>query len=145
MWTSVRNFVMSFLLIQYQVFKFRCFIKKTDTAHIVLYHFEFWKLVLPNYFNVQMVPTYDGSTFWQCKSDTHSLETVLQILNFDCFPGLVICGKVCSHDVGQQHGAATPVSHAITRVNKQCTYNHSISMQPFCFSFSVQYSINYMR
>ena len=32
-------------------------------------------------------PTYDFSTLRWCDSDTHSVETVLRILNFDFFPG----------------------------------------------------------
>ena len=57
-----------------------------------------------------MVPTYDDSTIQWCRSDLPSLETILQILSFDFFPGLMICGKIHSHHVEQQQGAATPVT-----------------------------------
>ena len=38
-----------------------------------------------------------------------------------------------------------PVNHVIMRVNNQYTYNRSVPTQPFCYSLSVQYTINYMR
>ena len=38
-----------------------------------------------------------------------------------------------------------PVSHMISRVNNPYTYNNSVPIQQFCFSLSVQYSVNYMR
>ena len=31
--------------------------------------------------------TYDFSTLRRCENDSHSVEIVLQILNFDLFPG----------------------------------------------------------
>ena len=43
-------------------------------------------------------------------------------------------------DVGQW----LPASHMISRVNSWCLYNHSVPRQPCCFSFSVQFSVNYM-
>ena len=48
-----------------------------------------------------------------------------------------------SHDAGQK--PQLPVSPAITRVNNPYTDSHSVPRQPCCFSFSVQYSINYTR
>ena len=38
-----------------------------------------------------------------------------------------------------------PVNHVITSVNNRYTYSHSGPTQSFCFSLSVQYSMNYMR
>ena len=63
-------------------------------------------------------------------------------LNFDFwpFPRLMICDMILSCDARQRQ---PPVSHAIMRKNSWC--NHSVPRQPFCFSFPVQYSINYMR
>ena len=49
-----------------------------------------------------------------------------------------------SCDAGHGQQASAPISPSISRVNNRCTYNHSVSRQPFCFSLSVQYSINYM-
>ena len=37
------------------------------------------------------------------------------------------------------------VSPMIVRVNSEHDYYHPGSMQPFCFSLSIQYSINHMR
>ena len=37
------------------------------------------------------------------------------------------------------------VSHTIMRVNNQYSHNHFVPSQPFCFSLSVLYPINYMR
>lgn len=45
--------------------------------------------------------TYDSSALQWCQSDTHSVETILQILKFDLFP--CICDNmILSHDAGQQ-------------------------------------------
>ena len=62
-------------------------------------------------------------------------------MNFDLFPELAIYGMILSHDAGPW----PPVSHPTMRINSQYTYNHSVPTQPFWFSISVQYSINYMR
>ena len=44
-------------------------------------------------------------------------------------------------DVGQW----LPASHMISRINSWRLCKHSVPRQPFCFSFSVQFSLNYMR
>ena len=84
--------------------------------------------------------TYNFLTLQWCKSDTHSVETIYQILNLSkltifSLSSLVILG----------HGSKLqpPVSHTVTRVNNQHSY--SITIEPFCISLSIEYSINYMR
>ena len=41
------------------------------------------------------------------------------------------------------HGSEPQLS--VMRVNNQYSHSHSVPSQPFCFSLSVLYSINYMR
>lgn len=59
--------------------------------------------LLPPSPKVKMVPIqlHDFSTLWWCGNNKHSVETILQSLNFNLFLGLVI-----SRDAGQ-----LPVSH----------------------------------
>ena len=84
--------------------------------------------------------TYNFLTLQWCKSDTHSVESIYQILNLSrlaifSLSSLVILGHGCK--------LRLPVSHTITWVNNQHSY--SITTEPFCISLSVEYSINYMR
>lgn len=51
------------------------------------------------------------------QSDMHLVETVLQILNFDLFPGLMICSTALFGDAGQQQRATAPSQPCDTRVN----------------------------
>ena len=58
-------------------------------------------------------------------------------------PGLAIC-RVPACDDGQWQQPQLPV--ATDQKGKQLIQcNHSVSIQPICFSLSVQYSTNYMR
>lgn len=78
-----------------------------------------------------------------CESHMNSAEIVLQILSFDLF----LCSRDAvrrSHDAGW-HRPQFPVSHANVRLKNWCTLNNSMPTQPFCFSLSVQYSMNYVR
>ena len=47
--------------------------------------------------------------------------------------------------LGSGSKSQLPVNHTIMKVNNQDTYNHSVTIQPFRLSLSVQYSINYMK
>lgn len=57
-----------------------------------------------------MIRFADFLTLRCCKSDTLSVETVLQIFNFDFFPRLVVYGTMLSHDAGQCSGPQLPVT-----------------------------------
>ena len=72
------------------------------------------------------------STLRCCESHTHSAETILRILIFSQASDMWF-------DTGQWQQATAP-SQPRDHEGKQ-----SIYLQPFCFSLSVQYSINYMR
>ena len=62
-------------------------------------------------------PTYDSSTLRWCDSDTHSVETVIRILNFDFFPGQAICGTILSWCwVAAQRQRSTSISQSATRL-----------------------------
>lgn len=85
--------------------------------------------------------TYNGYTLMIflalrcCKSDTHSVETMLQILNLD----LVRAGDLWPDPLsvlGRGMEPQTCLSHMITKINNQHIYNCSIPIQPFCFSLS---------
>ena len=64
----------------------------------------------------------------------------IQILNFDLFLGYQhTWGMMLTGDSGQGQWATAPSqSHNVNG-------KHLIHFQPFCFSFSVQYSITYIR
>ena len=47
--------------------------------------------------------------------------------------------------LGSSSKSQLPVNHTIMKVSNQDTYNHSVVIQPFCFSLSVQYFINYIK
>ena len=64
----------------------------------------------------------------------HSVETVLQFLNFDLFLGLQYA-VWSSRDAGWQQ-SQLPVSHTTKRGNNQHTDNHSATRQPLFFTFS---------
>lgn len=61
--------------------------------------------------------------------------------NFEFWPclGLAICCMILCRDAGQWQRAAAP--------NQPCVHEgkQPVCSQPFCFSLSVQYSINYTR
>lgn len=94
-------------------------------------------------------PTYNGSTYnfftlWWCRSYTHSVETMLWILNFELFPFpqaseglhntlLLMVAASCSFQV----------IRALSRV--KYTDTHSVPIRQFWFSLPVQYSVNYVR
>ena len=84
--------------------------------------------------------TYDFSTLRWWESNTHSAKTILWILIF--FWASHTHSTILSYDAGQQQ---LPVSLAIMKANHQYNYNHYVAIYPFCFSLSVQYSVNYMR
>ena len=73
-----------------------------------------------------------------CRNHTSNFE-------FWPFPGLVICNMILFHDAGQWQRPQLLVNHVIVGVNNKYTYNCSGPRQPFCFSLSAQYSLNYMR
>ena len=75
----------------------------------------------------------------------HSVETILSFLNFDLFLGSCYAVRSSPAMLGRGRDPQLPVSPAITRVNHLYTDNNSVPRQPFCFSLSEQYSINYMR
>ena len=56
----------------------------------------------------------------------------------------MICSRIPSCDAGQGRELQLPGNHTIMKVNNGYT-NNSVPMQPFRFSPSVQYSINYVR
>ena len=60
-------------------------------------------------------------------------------------PRLAICNTILSGDAGQLQGPQLTLGHRIMRVHDEYTYNHSVPIQLFCFSLSVQYSINYIK
>ena len=100
--------------------------------------------ILPKQICIQMVPTQDFLTLQWCESNTHLIETVLQNLNFDLFPGQCYVVTILSRHSGQWQ-LQLPVSPAIRRVNNRYTYHHSVPRHHSGFLLSVQYSINYMR
>ena len=61
---------------------------------------------------------------------------------FLSFPQLAICSTYSLMTLGSSSEPQLPVSHW---VNNWHPYSHSVPMQPFCFSLSVHYSINYMK
>ena len=87
--------------------------------------------------------THDFLTLRWCESNTHSVETLLRILNFDLSPGWQYMVHYSLLMLGSGSELHLLVSHTIRRVNNGYTYNHSVPRQPFSFSLSVQYSINY--
>ena len=68
--------------------------------------------------------TYNVSTLQWCRSDIHSVETGLQILNFGLFPGLAIRSTRLSYVAEQDN--TLPTSHRITSVNNRYIYKHSV-------------------
>lgn len=50
-----------------------------------------------------------------------------------------------SHDAEQGSEPHLPVSHVIMGLNNPYTYLRSLPTQPFCFSCSVHYAVNYVR
>lgn len=78
----------------------------------------------------------------------HSVETVLCILNLDLFPGKPYAvGMILSRDA-RQRAAPAPAAPSQPRNHEgklPIYLDHSAPILPFCFSFSVQYAINYMR
>ena len=58
---------------------------------------------------------------------------------------LALCSRIFSGDAGQWQQAIAP-SQLGDHKGKQPknSYNYSVPTQPFCFSFSLQYSINHM-
>lgn len=60
---------------------------------------------------------------------------------FWSFPRLTKCDPIPSGDAGERH-LSQP---ATVRVNHRHIYNHSVPRHPFCCSFSVPYSVKYMR
>ena len=94
---------------------------------------------------MQAVPNlaYDGSTYgfstlrW-CKSNAHSVETILWILNFD-----LPWASNMRYDPPSWYWAATasqaPLSHAVTRVNNKLkTILYPYSRSVFHFQYSIQ-------
>ena len=74
----------------------------------------------------------------------HSAGTVLQILNFDLFQALVVCGTILSYDAGQwQQAHSSRTARRLLVANNEYTYKQSVLRQPLCFHF--RFSINYMR
>ena len=73
-------------------------------------------------------------TLQSCKNPMHSVEIVLWILIFSQERDVVWYSLML----------LLPVSHTVTKVSNQHHYLHSVPIQPFCFSLSVQYSITYM-
>ena len=89
--------------------------------------------------------TYSFLTLQWCKSNTYSVETVLEIWNFDLLPCCrYAVGRILSHEAGLRRRAAAPRQPRNHKGKKPSTYSHSVPRQPSCFSLSVQYSINYM-
>lgn len=60
------------------------------------------------------------------KSDSHKVETVLQVLNFDLFLGKQYAVRYSLLTLGRGQEQQFPVSHGITRVNNWYTSNHSV-------------------
>ena len=81
-------------------------------------------------------------TCW-CRSDMHSAEIILQILNFDFSPWLAVYGSLHS-----KCWATVAVSCRSKPRNHEAEQlidcNHLVSTQPFCLSLSVQYLISYI-
>lgn len=91
------------------------------------------------YLVIQMVLDLWWFNLWFCdftvvQNNTHLVETIFQILNFD-LSQLVISHNVISCDAGQWQ---LSVSHMITRETAHI-------LTTICFLLSMQYSINYMR
>ena len=82
--------------------------------------------------------TFDFMMVWKwCtfgRSSTSKFE-------FWSFPRLTKCDPIPPGDAGERH-LSQP---ATMRVNHRHIYNHSVPRHPFCCSFSVPYSVKYMR
>lgn len=94
--------------------------------------------------NLQMVPDLGWFvqltivlTLQWCKSNMHSVEATLQILNFYPFPGQQYAVQYSPVILGSSNKPQLPVTHTIMRVNSQDTQNHSVPRQPFFFTLSV--------
>lgn len=95
---------------------------------------------------IEMVPdvlfssTYDILTLRWCKSNMHSVGTVLHIVYFD----LLIfswAGNMQEDPLlmlGSSRQSQLPVASTITGVDNWYTDSHFVPIKPFCFSFSVQ-------
>lgn len=73
-------------------------------------------------------------------------ETILKIMNVE--RSVVQCHMVKYYDTFSrcwQRQSQLPVHRTITRGNHRHTYHHSAPRQPFGYSLSVLYSMNYMR
>lgn len=76
---------------------------------------------------------------YKMRKQTHSIQTLLWILIFSqaecCRDSILVL-------VSETQLSVIPT---ITRINKQYSYNHSVPIQPFCFSLPVQYSVNHFK
>ena len=83
------------------------------------------------------------TVFQWCKGDMHPVESTLWILNCDLFPGYRYAVQCSLMMLGRE--PKLPLSHTITRVQSQYTYNYTVPIQLSGFSLLVQYSISYIR
>lgn len=129
---------------------FSCPIVKTNIFAVYLFHAKHWLVTLDNAerqvfalkdlsIDIQTVPLTMVQlmiffTLHWYKSDMRSIETVLWILN---------CGTILCWDAGQHSKLQLPVSHTITRVNKQSLTTLLYPDNKPVFHF--QWSINYTR
>ena len=86
---------------------------------------------------IQLSPTYNGLiysflTLRQYEGDTHSVDTVVKILNFDLFPASLHVVKSSLVMLGRWAAAARSQPHYLRETN-QNSYNLSGLIQPLCF------------
>ena len=96
------------------------------------------EIIIQTVLNLQFFWLYDGAKIMWIQ------EKLYWEFWFLLFSRLMIWGMTLSWGwAGQQPQLS--ISHLVTRANNQYTDNYCVPRQPFCFSLSVQYSINYMR
>ena len=82
-------------------------------------------------------------TLQWCESYTQPVGTVLQILSFDLFLGQRCGPAPC--EAGQCSSLCSPAAPPSRGKQPTHTDDHGGCRQPFCFSLSGQFLINYMR
>ena len=96
-----------------------CYISSTFLRTLIdFFNVNIFSIV--NQWLYRWMPTSDGSIYdfsvlWSCESDTHSIKSILPILNSDLFPGSLMPSWCCALRVSHSHivSVSVPRQHSI--------------------------------